>query len=94
MVAVALTRFWSVARHRLVAALERRGFRSAYLRSFVVARINPVRFRRAKKGETGPAMPIGAASTRMLGAAKKFDLAAVRERDLALVAAVAPEDSR
>jgi ParB family chromosome partitioning protein len=79
---------------RIVAALEKRGFRSAYLRSFVVARVNPVRFHRAKKGETGPAMPIGAALTRMLGAAKKFDLGSVRERDLALVAAVAPEPER
>jgi ParB family chromosome partitioning protein len=79
---------------RIVAALEKRGFRSAYLRSFVVARINPVRFHRAKKGETGPAMPIGAALTRMLGVARKFDLGSVRERDLALVAAVAPEPER
>jgi hypothetical protein len=36
-------------------------------------------------------MPIGAALTRMAAAAKRFDVGSVRERDLALVAAVAPE---
>jgi ParB family chromosome partitioning protein len=76
---------------RVVQGLEARGFRSPYLRTLVVARINPVRFHRPKKGETGPAMPIAAALTRMLGSAKQFQVDSVRERDLALVAAVAPE---
>ncbi len=76
---------------KVVAALEARGFRSPYLRTFVVARCNPVRFHKAKKGETKPPMAIGEALTRMLGAAKKFDVAAVRQQDLALVAAVASE---
>jgi len=75
----------------IVKGLAERGFRSPYLRAYVVARINPVRFHKQKKGEAGPAMPIGAALTRMAAAARKFDLASVRERDLALVAAVAPE---
>jgi len=75
----------------IVAALQQRGFRSPYLRTYVVARLNPVRFHRPKRGETGPAMPIGAALTRMAGAARAFDVASVRERDLALVAAVAAE---
>jgi ParB family chromosome partitioning protein len=57
----------------------------------VVARINPVRFHKAKRGETQPPMPLAEALTRMMGAARKFDPAGVRERDLALVAAVAPE---
>jgi ParB family chromosome partitioning protein len=76
---------------RVVERLAERGFRSPYLRSYVVARINPVRFHRAKKGETGPAMPIAAALTRMAAAAKRFDVATVKQGDLALVAAVAPE---
>jgi ParB family chromosome partitioning protein len=76
----------------IVAELKKRGFRSPYLRNYVVARINPVRFHRAKKGDEGkPPMPLAAALTRMMGAARKFDPAAVRERDLALVAAVAPD---
>jgi ParB family chromosome partitioning protein len=72
----------------IVAALQARGFQSPYLRSFVVARINPVRFVRVKKGDASPPMPIGAALTRMAASAKKFDTTSVRERDLALVAAV------
>jgi hypothetical protein len=35
-------------------------------------------------------MPIGAALTRMSASARKFDAGSVRERDLALVAAVSP----
>jgi ParB family chromosome partitioning protein len=76
---------------RIVERLAERGFRSPYLRSYVVARINPVRFHRAKKGETGPAMPIAAALTRMAAAAKRFDVSTVKQGDLALVAAVSPE---
>jgi len=76
----------------IVKQLEARGFKSPYLRSYVVARVNPVRFHRPKKGETGPAMPIGAALTRMAAAARSFNVGSVRERDLALVAAVAPAE--
>jgi ParB family chromosome partitioning protein len=76
---------------RIVKQLESRGFRSPYLRSYVVARINPVRFQRLKQGDAKPAMPIGAALTRMAAAARGFDAASVRERDLALVAAVASD---
>jgi ParB family chromosome partitioning protein len=71
---------------RIVAALEAKGFRSPYLRNYVVARINPVRFHVAKKGDTKPPMPLGQALTRMTGAAKKFDLQSVSARDLAWVA--------
>jgi ParB family chromosome partitioning protein len=73
----------------IIAQLQKRGFRSPYLRTYVVARLNPVRFHRAKRGATAPAMPIGAALTRMAAAARAFDVGSVRERDLALVAAVA-----
>ena len=72
---------------RIIAELQERGFKSPYLRNYVVARINPVRFHRAKKGETAPPMPVKAALTRMAASAKKFDVAGVRERDLALVSA-------
>jgi len=72
----------------IVAELKERGFRSPYLRNLVVARINPVRFHRAKKGETKPPMAVGAALTRMAASARKFKVSTVREQDLALVAAV------
>jgi ParB family chromosome partitioning protein len=76
---------------RIVAALQERGFRSPYLRSYVVARLNPVRFVKTKPG-AAPPMALGAALTRMAASARKFDPASVRERDLALVAAVASGD--
>jgi ParB family chromosome partitioning protein len=72
---------------RIVAQLQKRGFKSPYLRNYVVARINPVRFHKMKKGDTKPAMPIAAALTRMAAAAKKFNLDSVRSGDLAMVAA-------
>jgi len=77
---------------RIIEGLQARGFKSPYLRTYVVARINPVRFHRAKKGETKPAMPIASALTRMAASAKKFDVGTVKQSDLALVAAVASSD--
>jgi ParB family chromosome partitioning protein len=76
---------------RIVDALKERGFKSPYLRNYVVARVNPVRFHRAKKGDTTPPMAVGAALTRMAAAARRFDVASVRERDLALVAALSSD---
>ena len=73
----------------IVTSLKERGFKSPYLRTYVVARINPVRFHRAKKGESEPAMAMGAALTRMAASARGFNVSTVREQDLALVAAVA-----
>jgi ParB family chromosome partitioning protein len=72
----------------IIEALRQRGFRSPYLRNYVVARINPVRFHRPKKGESAPPMALGAGLTRMAAAARRFDPGSVSERDLALVAAV------
>jgi ParB family chromosome partitioning protein len=76
---------------RIVKALEARGFKSPYLRTYVVARINPVRFHRTKPGDKKPPMPLAEALTRMAAAAKRFDAKTVKSADLALVAAVAPE---
>ncbi len=75
-----------------VEKLRERGFRSPYLRNLVVARINPVRFHRAKRGEAEPPMKLGAALTRMAAAARRFDAGEIRERDLALAAALAPSE--
>jgi ParB family chromosome partitioning protein len=76
---------------KIVKTLEARGFKSPYLRTYVVARINPVRFHRTKPGDKKPPMPIAEALTRMSAAAKRFDAKSVKSADLALVAAVAPE---
>jgi ParB family chromosome partitioning protein len=77
---------------RAVEKLKKRGFQSPYLRTYVVARINPVRFHRAKKGDDSPPMAMGAALTRMAGAAKKFDPQTVKPGDLAIVAAMSSGD--
>jgi len=71
---------------RIIAELTKRGFKSPYLRNYVVARINPVRFHKAKKGDAGPAMPIAQALTRMAAAAKKFDVKSVSNSEIAWVA--------
>jgi ParB family transcriptional regulator, chromosome partitioning protein len=76
---------------KIVKALEARGFKSPYLRTFVVARINPVRFHRMKPGDPKPPMPIAAALTRMTAIAKGFDVGKVRSADLALVAALSSD---
>jgi ParB family chromosome partitioning protein len=74
---------------KIIAQLQKRGFRSPYLRNYVVARINPVRFHKVPRGESKPPMELGAALTRMVVAARKFDIGSVRPGDLALVAAMA-----
>lgn len=71
---------------KLIDALQARGFKSPYLRNYVVARINPVRFHKVKKGDTRPPMPLAQALTRMGGAAKAFKLDSVSNSDLAWVA--------
>ena len=70
----------------LVAALAARGFKSPYLRNYVVARINPVRFHKAKKGDSAPPMPLAQALTRMAAAARTFNVGSVSNADLAWVA--------
>lgn len=71
---------------RIVAGLQERGLRSPYLRNYVVARINPVRWVKPRKAQAAPAMPIGQALTRMAAAARAFKLDSVSTRDLAWVA--------
>src|SRR5258706_5932645 len=71
---------------RVIAALQARGFKSPYLRNYVVARINPVRFDRVKKGNANPPMPLAQALTRMAAAVKNFKIDSVSNSDLAWVA--------
>jgi ParB family transcriptional regulator, chromosome partitioning protein len=71
---------------RIVTALSARGFKSPYLRNYVVARINPVRFVKSTPRSLKPAMPIGQALTRMTAAAKGFKLESVSNAELAWVA--------
>jgi ParB family transcriptional regulator, chromosome partitioning protein len=72
---------------RVVAELLERGMKSPYLRTYVVARVNPVRFHKTKPGDRKPAMPINAALLRMTAALRKFDVTKVSLGELAFVAA-------
>jgi ParB family chromosome partitioning protein len=71
---------------KIIETLQARGFKSPYLRNYVVARLNPVRFHKTKKGDTKPPMPLAQALTRMAAAAKNFKVESVSNRDLAWVA--------
>lgn len=68
-----------------VADLKERGFQSPYLKAFVVARINPLRFKRGATGDFDDVME------KMLKAAQRFDAAKVRADQLA-GASGPPED--
>jgi ParB family transcriptional regulator, chromosome partitioning protein len=60
-----------------VKALKARGFESPYLKAFVVARINPLRFKRGAKAEFDETID------KMLRSAEKFDVAKVKSEQLA-----------
>jgi len=59
------------------AALKERGLDSPYLKNFVVARINPLRFQRSAKADFDETLD------KMLAAAKRFDAGKVKTGDLA-----------
>jgi ParB family chromosome partitioning protein len=69
-----------------VKALKARGVESPYLRAFIVARINPLRFKRGAKADVDETLE------RMLASARKFDSAKVRADQVAQTGG-APEES-
>lgn len=69
-----------------VASLKERGFESPYLKAFVVARVNPLRFHR---GERPPAEAVLA---KMLASAQRFDPAAIRPDQVARASGPPPEE--
>lgn len=80
--------------NELVAALKAAGLKSAYLKPFVVARLNPLRFvpaaRGKKKAEAGPA-DFDRTLDQMFARAEKFDADKVRPQDLAQMGGAPPE---
>jgi len=80
--------------NELVTALKNAGLKSAYLKPFVVARLNPLRFvpaaRGKKKAETGPA-DFDRTLDQMFARGDKFDAAKIRPQDLAQMAGPPPE---
>jgi ParB family chromosome partitioning protein len=69
-----------------VAKLKERGLMAPYLRAFVVARINPLRW---IQGETPPAEKV---LEQMAARAAKFDAGKVRQEDLAKMAGAPPDE--
>ncbi|NMC68593.1 MAG: ParB N-terminal domain-containing protein [Myxococcales bacterium] len=77
----------------VVGKLKAAGLQSPYLKPFVVARINPLRFARAgRPGQKAPRADLEATLVRMLAAARKFDAAKVRPQDLAGLGGPPPEE--
>ena len=60
----------------IVAKLKKRGFTSPYLRPFVIARVNPIRF------STSTEFDFDDVLGRMLKAAAKFNVDRVRQEDV------------
>jgi ParB family chromosome partitioning protein len=69
----------------VVDALKKRGFQSPYLRPFVVARINPLRF---MKGEPPPVMELLAGMTKR---ARGMNVEKIKAEDVARTGGPAPE---
>ena len=64
--------------------VDDQGLKSAYLKPFVVARLNPLRFvRAAKPGQPAPRAGFDPTIGKMLEAARRFDAKKVRPQDLA-----------
>jgi len=69
-----------------VSGLKERGFESPYLRAFVVARINPLRFKRGAKADFDETIE------KMTAAARRFDAAKIKADQVAR-ASGPPEES-
>ena len=63
--------------NQAVSGLKARGFESPYLKAFVVARINPIRFTRGAKAEFDETID------KMLAAVEKFDAGKIRVEQVA-----------
>ena len=71
---------------RVVSALKARGLTSPYLKPFVVARVNPIRFSKSTEFDFDEVMD------KMIAAAGKFNVERVKQEDVAKVGGAPPED--
>jgi ParB family chromosome partitioning protein len=71
---------------KVVAALKDRGLTSPYLKAFVVARVNPIRFSKATEFDFDDVMD------KMIAAAGRFKVDRVRQEDVARVGGAPPEE--
>ena len=71
---------------RVVDALKKKGLTSPYLKPFVVARINPIRFSKATEFDFDEVMD------KMIALATKFNVDRVKQEDVAKVGGAPPEE--
>jgi ParB family chromosome partitioning protein len=71
----------------VVAALKDRGLTSPYLKPFVIARINPIRFSKGTEFDFDDVMD------KMIAAAGRFKVDRVRQEDVAKVGGAPPEEA-
>ncbi len=71
---------------KVVVALKERGLTSPYLKPFVVARVNPIRFSKSTEFDFDDVMD------RMIGAANKFNVERVKQEDVAKVGGAPPSE--
>ena len=77
--------------NELVDKLKAAGLKSAYLKPFVVARLNPLRWQKpARPGQKAPRADFDATLDKMMAAGKKLDVSKIRPQDLASMAAAGP----
>jgi len=72
--------------NQAVSALKARGFESPYLKAFVVARINPIRFKRGAKADFDETID------KMLAAAERFDVGKIKVQQLARTGGTSVEE--
>jgi ParB family chromosome partitioning protein len=70
----------------IVAALKAKGLTSPYLKPFVVARINPIRFSKATEFD------FDEVTDKMLASAGKFNVEKVKQEDVAKVGGAPPAE--
>lgn len=71
---------------KVVESLKAKGLTSPYLKPFVVARINPIRFSKATEFEFDEVMD------KMIASASKFNVDRVKQEDVAKMGGAPPED--
>jgi ParB family transcriptional regulator, chromosome partitioning protein len=72
--------------NKIVEALKARGLTSPYLKPFVVARVNPIRFSKATEFDFDEVMD------KMIGSANKFNVQKIRQEDVAKIGGAPSEE--
>jgi ParB family transcriptional regulator, chromosome partitioning protein len=78
---------------KVVQKLKDAGFQSPYLKPFVIARVNPLRFQKpAKPGQKAPRAQFEPTIQKMIDSAKKIDPTKIKPQDVARTGGSASED--